>query len=91
MTAASNDPAASIAGVTLDLTCHHGVMDPTGRSEDRTQAQPPTGRHAEHAEVLPGAPSASRRLAFVAIGASGDTRPLDIHRLRTEVAAKKLP
>jgi hypothetical protein len=67
------------------------AMDPAGRSEHRTQAQPPTNGHAEDAEGLPGGRSASPRLAFVAVGASGDTRPLDIHRLRAEVAAKKLP
>ena len=49
---------------------------------------------ADLAAALPGAtaesPKRSRRLSFVGIGASGDTRPFDIHRERDEFARRKL-
>ncbi len=49
---------------------------------------------AELAAGLPreeaAAPKRSRRLSFVGIGASGDTRPFDIHRERDELASRKL-
>lgn len=49
---------------------------------------------AELASGLPGdgaeAPKRSRRLSFVGIGASGDTRPFDIRRERDELASRKL-
>ena len=46
---------------------------------------------AELADQLPAdGPRRNRRLGFVGIGASGDTRPLDIHRERAELADKKL-
>lgn len=32
----------------------------------------------------------TRRLSFVGIGASGDTRPFDIHRQREQLASRKL-
>ena len=38
----------------------------------------------EHTPVV--AVQRRRRLAFVGIGASGDHRPTDIHRLRAEIA-----
>jgi hypothetical protein len=49
---------------------------------------------AELASGLPGevneVPKRGRRLSFVGIGASGDTRPFDIHRERDELATRKL-
>jgi hypothetical protein len=33
---------------------------------------------------------AGHRLSFIGIGASGDTRPFDIHRERAELAERKL-
>ncbi|MDZ7734266.1 MAG: hypothetical protein U5R31_15370 [Acidimicrobiia bacterium] len=46
----------------------------------------------EFASRLPAeAPGAGRRLSFIGVGASGDTRPLDIHRERAELAERKLP
>lgn len=49
---------------------------------------------AELAATLPGEqpapPKRSRRLSFVGIGSSGDTRPFDIHRERDELARRKL-
>lgn len=50
---------------------------------------------AELAAGLPGeaaakTPKRSRRLNFVGIGASGDTRPFDIHRERDKLASRKL-
>jgi len=49
---------------------------------------------AELAARLPSedtaAPKRSRRLSFVGIGRSGDTRPFDIHREREELASRKL-
>jgi hypothetical protein len=46
---------------------------------------------AELAERLPTESGhKEQKLAFVGIGASGDTRPLDIHQLRAEAAEKKL-
>jgi hypothetical protein len=45
------------------------------------------------ADTLPADPAAGgprHRLSFVGIGASGLTEPLDIHRERAELAAKKL-
>jgi hypothetical protein len=47
---------------------------------------------AELAERLPteAGRTEKKKLAFVGIGASGDTRPLDIHQLRAEAAEKKL-
>jgi len=35
-------------------------------------------------------PSSGHRLSFIGIGASGDTRPFDIHRERAELAERKL-
>ena len=47
---------------------------------------------AQLAEQLPATsdPHSPRRLSFVAIGASGDSRPLDIQRERAELAQRKL-
>jgi hypothetical protein len=49
---------------------------------------------AELAAGLPdeetAAPKRARRLSFVGIGASGDTRPFDIRRERDELASRKL-
>lgn len=49
---------------------------------------------AELASALPeGKPETTRRarrLSFVGIGASGDTRPFDIHREREELAHREL-
>lgn len=49
---------------------------------------------AELAAKLPGSeratPKRTRRLSFVGIGASGDTRPFDVHRERDELATRKL-
>jgi hypothetical protein len=49
---------------------------------------------AELAAVLPEGKAETgkraRRLSFVGIGASGDTRPFDIHREREELATRKL-
>ncbi len=46
---------------------------------------------AELATRLPDAARPSgHRLSFVGIGASGDTRPFDIHRERAELAKRKL-
>jgi hypothetical protein len=44
---------------------------------------------AELAAQLP-AEEIKHRLSFVGIGASGRTEPLDIHRERSQLAAKKL-
>jgi hypothetical protein len=49
---------------------------------------------AELAAALPAADTGSvrtrsHRLSFVGIGASGDTRPFDIHRERDELASRK--
>lgn len=45
-------------------------------------------------ELAAGLPSddvrRSRRLGFIGIGASGDTRPFDIHRERDELAEHRL-
>jgi hypothetical protein len=35
-------------------------------------------------------PKRPQRLSFIGIGASGDTRPFDIHRERDELASRKL-
>lgn len=49
---------------------------------------------AELADRLPArdaeAPKRARRLSFVGVGASGDTRPFDIHRERDQLASRKL-
>jgi hypothetical protein len=46
---------------------------------------------AELAARLPDeVPSSGHRLSFIGIGASGDTRPFDIHRERAELADRKL-
>lgn len=49
---------------------------------------------AELAALLPAGyaetPKRSRRLSFIGVGASGDTRPFDIHREREEFAGRKL-
>ncbi len=46
---------------------------------------------AEFAARLPNeAPPSGHRLSFIGIGASGDTRPFDIHRERAELAERKL-
>ena len=46
---------------------------------------------AELAAGLPTEPSPRpKRPSFVGVGASGDTRPFDIHREREELAAQKL-
>lgn len=46
---------------------------------------------AELASGLPHEPAAKpKRLSFIALGASGDTRPLDIRRERDELAARKV-
>jgi hypothetical protein len=46
---------------------------------------------AEFASRLPDeAPSSGHRLSFVGIGASGDTRPIDVRRERAELAERKL-
>jgi hypothetical protein len=48
---------------------------------------------AELAARLPNpseAPSSGHRLSFIGIGASGDTRPFDIHRERAKLAERKL-
>lgn len=46
------------------------------------------------AELAAGLPSEAsprkHRLSFVGIGSSGDTRPIDIHRERADLADKKL-
>jgi hypothetical protein len=47
---------------------------------------------AELAAGLPAddpSPASGHRLSFIGIGASGDTRPFDIHRERAELADKK--
>jgi hypothetical protein len=46
---------------------------------------------AQLAAQLPAQPNVERRhrLSFVGIGASGDTRPLDIRRERAELAERK--
>jgi hypothetical protein len=45
---------------------------------------------AELAARLPHqVPSRDHRLSFIGIGASGDTRPFDIHRERAELAERK--
>lgn len=46
---------------------------------------------AELASRLPDeVPPSGHRLSFVGIGASGDTRPIDIQRERAELAERKL-
>jgi hypothetical protein len=46
---------------------------------------------AELAARLPNkAPSSGHRLSLIGIGASGNTRPFDIHRERAEMAERKL-
>jgi len=46
---------------------------------------------AELASRLPAETRAgAHRLSFIGIGASGDTRPLEIHRERAELAERKL-
>ncbi|MGC1512261.1 MAG: hypothetical protein WA797_05035 [Acidimicrobiales bacterium] len=46
---------------------------------------------AELAARLPDeVPTGGHRLSFIGIGASGDTRPFDIHRERSELAERKL-
>lgn len=46
---------------------------------------------AELASGLPAAaPSSGHRLSFIGVGASGDTRPVDIRRGRADLAEQKL-
>jgi hypothetical protein len=48
------------------------------------------GASRQAAERLPDeAPSSGHRLSFIGIGASGDTRPFDIHRERAQLAERK--